>query len=323
MSKKYLSFCLAICAVFITSLPTFVGAATLHSIIVADVTDKGIGADQDVAAIQKLTDTIRRATCLGGQDILVEAGRGKSQEVNKIVSNLSVSPDDVVFFYYSGHGANPGGGDRWPVMGVEGKTGSNPLKLSAVKDALQRKNPRLLITMADACNVFAPGITQRGRAQKSEPSGFKKLFLGYKGVIIASSSVPGQFSFGDPQGGGTFTRQLLSVLNQVQASANPDWESIKVGATKEIPANNPDQKVQTPQMKVEVTALTGERGLSSHNNEWGCATGSGISPISPPPSPPVNPSSSDYPTCVSGKFKVENGQDCCLDRSGKKMCFNQ
>ena len=322
MSKKYLSFCLAICAVFITSLPTFVGAATLHAIIVADVADTKIGADQDVAAIQKLTDTIRRATCLGGQDIVIEAGRGKLQEINNVISGLSVSPDDVVFFYYSGHGANPGGGDRWPLMGVE--RGGNLLKLSAVKDTLQNKKPRLLITMADACNVFVPGITQRGRAERKEPGGFKKLFLDYKGSIIASSSVPGQYSYGDPQSGGTFTRQFLSALNQVQASSSPDWESIKTGATKEIPVNSPDQKVQTPQMKVEVTALAG-RGLgNNNNNEWSCAAGSHDTPLSPPQSHPVNPpSSSDYPTCVSGKFKVENSQECCLDRSGKKMCFNQ
>jgi len=272
MSKKYLSLYLGIGAVFITLFPIFVGAATLHAIIVADVADTKIGADQDVAAIGKLTDTIRRATCLGGQDVVVHAGRGKLQEINKIIDGLSVSPDDVVFFYYSGHGANPGGGDRWPLMGVE-RSGGNLLKLSAVKDALQRKNPRLLITMADACNVFVPGITQRGRTEKNQPIGFKKLFLNYKGYIIASSSVPEQFSFGDPQSGGTFTRQFLSVLNQVQASDSPDWESVKVGATKEIPVNSPDQKIQTPQMKMEVTALAG-RGLGNNNNEWSCAADS-------------------------------------------------
>jgi hypothetical protein len=207
-------------------------------------------------------------------------------------------------------------------MGVE--RGGNLLKLSVVKDALQRKNPRLLITMADACNVFVPGITQRGRAEKNEAVGFKKLFLGYKGHIIASSSVPEQFSFSDPQNGGTFTRQFLMALNEVQASSNPDWESIRVKAIKDMPVNRPDQKVQTPQMVVKVTALTGERGLGSHNNEWSCAAGSANTPISPPQNDSVDPpSSSDYPTCLSGKFKVENGQDCCLDRSGKKICFNQ
>jgi len=326
MSKKYLWLYFAMSMLFIPLLSTSAWAASLHAIIVADVNDKGIGADQDVAAIQKLTDTTRRATCLGGQDVVVHAGRGKSQEVNKTISDLSVSSDDVVFFYYSGHGANLRGGDRWPVMGVEGQTGANHLKLSDVEKALQSKNPRLLITMADACNKFisGAGVTQRGRKEEQKAIGFKKLFLSYKGSIIASSSSPDQFSYGDPQNGGGFTRQFLRVLNEVQASSNPNWESIKTMVTKDIPVNTP-QKVQTPQMKVELAVLSGKRGLESHNNEWNCAVDPGATPIidSPSREPAVSSPSSDYPACASGKFKVENGQDCCLDRSGKKTCFNQ
>ncbi len=278
--------------------------ATLHSIIVADINDTGIGADRDVAAMQELTATIRRTTSLSGQDIVITAGRGKSQQIQNTLNSLSVGPDDVVLFYYSGHGANPGGDDRWPTLGVEGQYGGNLLKLSSVKDILAARNPRLLIAIADACNKIEPGIVSLGRQEADQPSGFRKLFLGYEGYIIASSSVPDQYSFGDSDRGGFFTNQLLEVLNEVQASSNPDWETVKAAATKEIVVNFPGQKTQSPQMKVNVTQITKRR------------------PDIIPDNDPPERGGSHYPRCADAKYKREGNRNCCLDDSGSKQCFN-
>lgn len=288
-----------------------VWAAALHAIIVADVNDTSIGADQDVAAIQKMTDTIRRATCLGGEDIVIVAGRGKRVVIENTLNQLSVNPDDVVIFYYSGHGANPGGGDRWPMLGIEGQSTPVPnlLKLSSVKKTLQSKNPRFLITMADACNKPMPGSADRGRRQSNQPAGFKKLFLGYKGTIIASSSIPYQYSYGDPQNGGLFTQQFLNALNQVQASPNPNWEAVKKMATKTIPTNRAEQPKQQPQMKFEnLVALGGRR----NDNSWNCPGDREDSHIE------------HYPKCGEGlKLNPVTNQECCYGSHSRKLhCFN-
>lgn len=291
----------------------FTTTATLHSIIVADIDDTGIGADRDVAAMQKLTDTIRRTTSLSGQDIVITAGRGKSQQIQNTLNSLSVGPDDVVLFYYSGHGANPGGGDRWPTLGVEGQYGGNLLKLSSVKDILAAKSPRLLIAIADACNKIELGIVSLGRQEAEQAAGFRKLFLGYEGYIIASSSVPDQYSFGDSDRGGFFTNQLLEVLNEVQASSNPDWETVKAAATKEIVVNFPGQKTQSPQMKVNVTQITERKpDIIPYDDTWN------RSQYDDPP----NRSQSHYPRCADARYTREGNQDCCLDDNGRKQCFN-
>lgn len=322
MFKKYLFyFCTLIVPILTLSSVTF--AAKLHTIIVADVNDVGIGADQDVAAIQKFTNTVRRATCLEGQDTVIEARKGQQKAIEDTLQRLSVGPDDVVFFYYSGHGANPGGGDRWPIMAVEGQSGSGRIKLSWVKDTLLSKNPRFLITMADACNVFVPGITQRSRKEAQQPSGLKKLFLNYKGYIIASSSTPEQYSFGDPQQGGRFTKQFLDSFNQVQALSDANWDMIKEKSTQKIQINHPDQSNQQPQMKVSLTSIGARR---DNSNEWSCPAGTGNTPILPSPGgetvvdvpPPQN-----YPKCADGEMKTVGNQDCCLDRRGKKQCYDK
>jgi hypothetical protein len=260
---------------------------------------------------------------LEGDDTVIEAGRGKRERVQSTLNGLSVGSDDVVFFYYSGHGANPGEEDRWPILAVEGQSGSNLLKLSDVKNTLQSKNPRLLITMADACNVFVEGVTRGGKqVEDNQPSGFKKLFLNYSGTITASSSMPGQYSFGDPQDGGRFTVQFLESLNQVQASSNPDWETVQEKSTQKIQVDHPEQKNQTPQMKVKVTMVGGKR---DNSNEWSCAADTDNTPILPSngsdKEDPPPPSTSNYPKCADGDSVHENGKDCCLDRSGSKRCF--
>ncbi|EDN70076.1 conserved hypothetical protein, secreted [Beggiatoa sp. PS] len=316
--KRYLT--LHVLLASMVFLPSIVWAATLHSIIVADVNDLGIGADQDVAAFQKLTNIIRRSTCLGGEDIVIHAGRGKRKAITDTLNRLPINPDDVVFFYYSGHGANPGGGDPWPILGVEGQSGGNLLKLSSVQKTLQGKNPRLLITIADACNKPTPGTADRGRRATNQPAGFKKLFLGYRGTIIASSSIPHQYSYGDPQNGGLFTQQFLSALNEVQASSNPNWEKVKKMATKTIETRRNDQPKQQPQMKFEnLVSLGGRRD----DNNWSCPDGPSDTSIdSKQKLPPTLPRTSNYPTCGSGVERNPATNEYCCDLGGGRLdCY--
>jgi len=109
----------------------------------------------------------------------------------------------------------------------------------------------------------------------------------------------------------------------VQASSNPDWEAVREKSTQKIQVDHPEQKNQTPQMKVEVTMVGGKR---DNSNEWSCPSGPDNTPITPPngsdeEDPPSQPPSSKYPKCADGDSVPEDGKDCCLDKSGNKRCF--
>jgi len=296
-------------------------AATLHTIIVADTLDGGIGADVDEAKIQKLEKKIRDATCLALNPHVIDGGSvkrggGGHDKVKETLTGLSVGPDDVVIFYYSGHGTNTGTGSIWPSLGVEGQSTprSKLIDLEWVKTTLEQKNPRLFIAIADACNVFLPGDGSRTRREMEKPDAYKKLFLDYSGSIVASSSIPDQYSHGDPQQGGYFTRAFLASLNKSLGSSNPNWDDIMNVAIKSIPTGSSEQPQQQPQAEVRVTKR--RNGRRDPDPDW-CEQ-------PPPPVPtPVIPYrvKPKKGTCAKADYHWKNGQKCCWDRRGTERCF--
>jgi hypothetical protein len=259
--KRGLPFFLLTTAIMV--FPAWSSAATLHAILVVDTNDKDIGRSVDLdlgrmgKLLQSIEDAIKPELTLNYQRIAghdLESGQGYDN-VTHAVNNLSVGPEDVVIFYYSGHGMSEI--PPWPSMGVEGRMGIDKLlPLSWVVTALKEKNPRFFIAMVDACNTLPPPRRQARVYTKEieNPTNYQKLFLGFKGMIIASSSTPGQASFGHPSDGGLFTTAFLKSLNQELSTSttNPNWNEVMERAKEPIPTNEPKQPTQQPQAKVDV-----------------------------------------------------------------------
>ncbi len=270
--------------------PSVTLAATLHAIIITDTSDPSLHADQDRDNLKQLVANIHEATGLESNSTVIEVVPHSGYEkVKNAVTDLPVTAEDVVIFYYVGHGVNT---DKpnipWPAMAVEGEgidTKDDKLvELNWVKETLSNKSPRLLIAIADTCNEFLSepsrgGGTILGEGMGSYQQAYRKLFLGYQGLIMAAGASPEQKAFSN-QGGGRFTQQWLTSLKEELKSAEPDWNNIAVGSVKEIPVENSvaaarDQKVQSPQMEVKVKAVAlvdgneenedGESLLLSHN----------------------------------------------------------
>ncbi len=261
--------------------PSLTLAATLHAIILADTNDSSLHADKDRDNLKQLVANVRDATGLELQETVIDGkngfGQGSYEQVKNLVAGLPVmAKEDVVIFYYTGHGVNKDtdSNSKWPAMDVEGE-GTAPdklIKLSWVKQTLSAKSPRLLIAIADTCNAFL-SEPSRGEGTLGEVGPYKqayrKLFLGYQGVIMASGSIPEQDSFSN-QEGGRFTQAFLTSLQGELKSADPDWKKIAAESVKEIPVENPvdarDQPVQTPQMEVAVVKSVTEGGEEEEEN---------------------------------------------------------
>jgi hypothetical protein len=327
----YLALSVLVTSFLAFLMPTVSVAATLYAIIVADTNDPGIGSAKDEEEILNLVANIAKNTGLTLNktvidDGAVSQGGGGYNKVKAAVEGLSVTAEDMVFFYYSGHGANKGTGSIWPELGVEGQATmpDRRIQLDWVKKTLEQKHPRLFIAMADACNVLPRSRARTWPKQTEEPSAYQKLFLGYQGFIVASSSIPDQYSFGVKDIGGLFTQAFLKSLNKALESSNPDWQRIMDEAIQPIQLDHHDQKVQIPQAKVAVTPVAVTPPSNNITIQQTCRNTGGCPQLTPP-SPLLGECPKDgniKQKCVDGEYCLAGNQKWCLDRSGKKRPFN-
>ena len=163
------------------------------------------------------------------------------------MGTLSSSPDDVILFYYSGHGVRSvNDNSDFPQMCLGSHYDQDFYPLQNVLESLNRQPARLKIVMGDCCNSVSEHVTPKEFANKGATvlsknpvNVYGNLFLNNQGYIIASSSRKGEISStmcyadGTPAGG-AFTCSLLDVIQAVVAQGlDNDWSGI-LEATKDL-----------------------------------------------------------------------------------------
>lgn len=221
-------------AIVLGLLAAPVGAADLHFILVAETNDPAIGTIDDLVNARAWAETIAANTGLAlnlqtcaGDDVTL-------LRVSQVVNNLDVTSDDVVYFYYSGHGGNPDH-RKWPVMYFLSSiaSGGGGVAFDDVVTALQAKGPRLLIVLADCCNNYfdeagryAPRF-DAGSPNPLEIENFRRLFVDFEGTVLASGSSPGEYSLGGEGFGGLFTNTFMDVfMGLARTRSDLTWDEV-------------------------------------------------------------------------------------------------
>ena len=270
MKRRSLLAAIAL-AVLLSGGPAF--AATFHAIIFANTEDEGIGCIYDVVNMggflrdaQKETGMNLKAKVFldvaAASPEKVDAIRNWAEVVNgwskahleKEIKSLSPGKDDIVLFYYSGHGgrmSNKKG--RWPDMALQGH---DLVDLQYPIDLLAKKGvqPRLALALGDCCNSFMDRSAAPATRSAKAAGGLRNLFLNYAGNFIASGSEPGQYSLGGSDGG-VFTNCWLKAAYN---PANPDWGSVLQSA-QTMAARNTEGE-QKPQYDVKGLRPAGTAG---------------------------------------------------------------
>ena len=296
-------------------VPTLLPAQTIHWLTFIDTTDKNVGdIDKNVRKVlyDRVVNNVNAAIREKGYsaNILDVYGAVHSpQKCKELVMSLAPKPDDIIVFYYVGHGTHGApGGEPWPMMCMAQDNPSLFIPLKWVHDQLKSKNARLTVTIGMCCNDFAdiPRLssptfsTNYGSPSLSEREiiGLQKLFLNYRGDVLITSASPGESSgcVGTPLGGmDTFTWCFFNELKNNSNDSNPTWQEF------------------TDDLKASVTYTSHTYSRTHHTP----VTAVNVSSASAPAKKPQTPVSVNQPqsqqTAVSEDQKMINQLGVALD----------
>lgn len=263
---KKIIYAIAFVALFSSSISVKADNVKIHAIVFCNTDDPkiGEGCQSDQERFAEELGLIE--TALGSEeDWQVFVGKECNKpNLERALSSLNCGPNDVVFFYYSGHGvhAKADPADGWlPQMclNYESYDQDKFVPVTYVRDKLATKPARLSIILTDCCNNEASWVSVKSliSTQKDAPdvdkidvAKLKKLFYESRGTVIATSSKRGQVSYG-PKEGGCFSVAFWDEMYKIeQGAGNADWYSL-IEATKQRTLKYTSNK-QEPVYKVNV-----------------------------------------------------------------------
>lgn len=233
-------------------------ATSLHTFLVCDTNAQNIGysVGQNLETLQKELYLAAKNTGLELQEHIYSENSANSGFL-KDLEALEVSDDDVILFYWAGHGYRAESKESlWPSFSFANDP--REVDLDYVARLLISKDPRLLLVFADTCNSIipeknAPPLAHERHFAKDlfpyeiQTLNYASLFLNSEGAYLASSSTPGQYSWYHAIGGGFFTNALIqSLQEELQRPEGTDWMIILEKARID-PSYETLPEVQTPQ----------------------------------------------------------------------------
>lgn len=237
-------------SVFVLSLPAY--SQTLHALLFVNEKEPGREIDRK-ADMDNMKGFFRDiATQLGYNYNLRDNSDTQftAAEVDQEIASLSVQKNDVVVFYYSGHGYNQGT-DQWPTLNFKDKN----YWLSDILKQLngRTRSAKLVLCVADCCNK---GMNNAALPAESfnpiSSANMKTLFTGFQGrkTVLMSASKQGQYSWSDLQRGALFGICLRNAVYKYTDNSNdtPTWEAIGE-RVKETTLRSSGNK-QEPQLKI-------------------------------------------------------------------------
>ena len=216
----------------------------MWAILVADTYDENIGEDDayDNLALNKELKAI--AQCLGIEISItnITANRAyNKRNLTNAITNLRPAKNDIVFFCFNGHGFRwDDQKDMYPnicMIGPNDDVYGNYVATTDIYNAIKNKGARLSVVITDCCNSK---YGERGPRQKentlfsrSNTRASKKrmgeLFLGTKGMILATAAKPGEYAWSFDGTGSAFTQSFISQLRkEVSATRTetPSWQRL-------------------------------------------------------------------------------------------------
>lgn len=261
--------CVANVSAQIKRLPVF------HAILFTDTKDNTIGKATELDLSKVSSMLVEAQSSMEGEMefkyYIYPGNYCNPENLHRVLNGMNVSPQDVVFFYYSGHGTRSmHDKSEYPqiCLGLSISRQSEMISLEGLDMEIAKKNPRLRFTISDCCNSVGEDVSPKLEISKSASivssqikANYKKLFLKKHGRVIVTSSRKGETSACNLKMGGFFTFCLMYVMEQALKQNVTDWNTI-MESTYNSTVNvsdgdmHPVYDVQISEKPVEVQAST-------------------------------------------------------------------
>lgn len=228
-------------------------ATKLHLVIVANTLDQKIGKTCviDKESITSLFEEITGFLEIGLSTQVVDGKNFSRKNVDLALSSVRPGQNDIVVFYYSGHGFNdPQGRSIYPSLDLRDKIsqdigGMNSLNIEDIFQLVKAKGARLNLVLSDCCNndpFSSNSIGSEGASLRTSSIGWNKnfcaeLFLKSKQSILMTAASKGQLSAGNVADGGFFTFNLRENIEKSVGKLAPsnvvNWPAIVTQTQKQ------------------------------------------------------------------------------------------
>ena len=218
--------------------------STLHLMLVTHSNDPDVGGAFSINN-DGLRNTFQNIAALTGMQLKVVEVSGddfEKKSVEDMIGNYKVGPDDVLIFYYSGHGFRmPEQTSKYPYLLLRSNFLQEPkehtLLLEDINKTLERKNARLTIVVGECCNIDTRQsdvkekhtlVMRPSESFSLDVAKVKKLFSSSGKIFVASCS-PGERSAYRTEGGGIFFNNLRSNIygfTSLLSARDVSWEKI-------------------------------------------------------------------------------------------------
>lgn len=216
-------------------------AQTLHVINFCNTLDPDIGCEVDYARTKQEAGLIAAYLNYGVKYYNGEGKDCSNENLMNTLNSLRCNKDDIILFYYSGHGTrSPQDKSEFPQMCLKysGYDQNKFVAVHTVVEKLQAKGARFTLVISDCCNSAAQQVSAKSLMSKnggpivydkSIARNYRKLFLENKGVVVVTGCKKGQVSYGNKKIGGFLSNAFFGTALYQACSTGEipaTWEKV-------------------------------------------------------------------------------------------------